>query len=59
MSGPFRCMGKLSFRPRSYQLVPLVMSLKQKFVRFLIADYVGVCKTIEALLIVRELLDRG
>lgn len=22
VSGPFRCMGKLSFRPRSYQLVP-------------------------------------
>ncbi len=25
VSGPFRCMGKLSFRPRSYQLVPLIM----------------------------------
>ena len=59
VSGPFRCIGKLSFRPRSYQLVPLVMSLKQKFVRLLIADDVGVGKTIEALLIVRELLDRG
>jgi superfamily II DNA or RNA helicase len=59
VSGPFRCMGKLSFRPRSYQLVPLVMSLKQEFVRLLIADDVGVGKTIEALLIVRELLDRG
>lgn len=59
VSGPFRCMGKLSFRPRSYQLVPLVMSLKQDFVRLLIADDVGVGKTIEALLIVRELLDRG
>ncbi len=59
VSGPFRCMGKLSFRPRSYQVVPLVMSLKQDFVRLLIADDVGVGKTIEALLIVRELLDRG
>ncbi len=59
VAGPFRCIGKLSFRPRSYQLVPLIMSLKQEFVRLLIADDVGVGKTIEALLIVRELLDRG
>src|ERR1700733_4673603 len=28
-AGPFRCMAKLSFRPRSYQIVPLVMALKQ------------------------------
>jgi len=59
VSGPFRCMGRLSFRPRSYQIVPLVMALKQDFIRLLIADDVGVGKTIEALLIVRELLDRG
>jgi superfamily II DNA or RNA helicase len=59
VSGPFRSMGKLSFRPRSYQLVPLIMSLKQEYVRLLIADDVGVGKTIESLLIVRELLDRG
>ena len=39
--GPFRCMGKLSFRPRSYQVVPLVMALKQKVVRLLIADDVN------------------
>src|SRR5688572_8568515 len=57
-SGPFRCMGKLSFRPRSYQIVPLVMALKQDVVRLLIADDVGVGKTIEALLVVRELLER-
>lgn len=59
VSGPFRSMGKLSFRPRSYQLVPLIMSLKQKLVRLLIADDVGVGKTIEALLILREMLERG
>jgi superfamily II DNA or RNA helicase len=59
VSGPFRCMGKLSFRPRSYQLVPLIMSLKQKVVRLLIADDVGVGKTIEALLILREMIERG
>ena len=59
VSGPFRCMGKLSFRPRSYQLVPLIMALKQPVTRLLIADDVGVGKTVEALLILRELLERG
>ncbi len=59
VSGPFRCMGKLSFRPRSYQLVPLIMALKQSVTRLLIADDVGVGKTIEAVLILRELLERG
>jgi superfamily II DNA or RNA helicase len=58
-SGPFRCMGKLSFRPRSYQIVPLVMALKQEVVRLLIADDVGIGKTIEALLIIKEMLERG
>lgn len=59
VSGPFRCMGKLSFRPRPYQLVPLMMALKQETTRLLIADDVGIGKTIEALLILRELLERG
>jgi superfamily II DNA or RNA helicase len=59
VSGPFRCMGKLSFRPRSYQLVPLIMALKQPVTRLLIADDVGVGKTIEGLLILRELIERG
>jgi superfamily II DNA or RNA helicase len=58
-SGPFRCMGKLAFRPRSYQVVPLVMALKQDTVRLLIADDVGIGKTIEALMILREMLERG
>ncbi len=58
-SGPFRCMGKLGFRPRSYQIVPLVMALKQDTVRLLIADDVGIGKTIEALMIIREMLERG
>ena len=57
-SGPFRCLGKLSFRPRAYQMVPLIMALKQETVRILIADDVGVGKTIEALLIAKELYDR-
>ncbi|MDB2673659.1 DEAD/DEAH box helicase [Akkermansiaceae bacterium] len=57
-AGPFRCLAKLSFRPRSYQMVPLIMALKQEVVRLLIADDVGVGKTIEALLIIKELLER-
>ncbi|HPS51747.1 MAG TPA: DEAD/DEAH box helicase, partial [Bacteroidales bacterium] len=58
-SGPFRCMGKLSFRPRSYQVVPLVMALRQEKVKLLIADDVGVGKTVEALIILKELMERG
>jgi superfamily II DNA or RNA helicase len=58
-SGPFRCMGKLSFRPRAYQVVPLVMALKQDVVRLLIADDVGVGKTVEALMILKEMMERG
>jgi superfamily II DNA or RNA helicase len=57
-AGPFRSLAKLSFRPRSYQMVPLIMALRQESVRLLVADDVGVGKTIEALLIVKELLER-
>src|SRR5690606_11040842 len=42
-----------------YQLVPLMMALKHQVVRLLIADDVGIGKTIEAGLIARELMDRG
>lgn len=59
VSGPFRCMGKLSFRPRSYQVVPLVTALRQDVTRLLIADDVGIGKTVEALMILRELMERG
>ena len=58
-AGPFRSFGQISIEPRAYQLVPLLMALKQNPVRLLIADDVGVGKTIEAALIARELLDRG
>lgn len=57
-AGPFRCLAKLSFRPRSYQMVPLIMALRQDSVRLLVADDVGVGKTIEALLVAKELLER-
>jgi ERCC4-related helicase len=58
-AGPFRSFGGISVEPRAYQLVPLLMAMKQKTIRLLIADDVGVGKTIEAALIVREMLDRG
>jgi superfamily II DNA or RNA helicase len=58
-TGPFRSFARLGVEPRPYQLVPLLMALKINPVRLLIADDVGVGKTIEAGLIVRELLDRG
>jgi superfamily II DNA or RNA helicase len=58
-AGPFRSLGRLSVRPRPYQFVPLIMALRLDPVRLLIADDVGVGKTIEAALIARELLDRG
>ncbi|HNH48762.1 MAG TPA: DEAD/DEAH box helicase, partial [Myxococcota bacterium] len=58
-AGPFRSFGQIAVEPRAYQLVPLLMALKQDPVRLLIADDVGVGKTIEAALIARELLDRG
>ena len=56
---PFRALGRVSVRPRTYQLVPLMMALRLDPVRMLIADDVGVGKTIEAGLIVRELWERG
>ena len=58
-AGPFRSFGQIAIEPRAYQLVPLLMALKLETVRLLIADDVGIGKTIEAALIVRELLDRG
>ena len=58
-AGPFRSLGNVALEPRPYQLVPLLMALKQPVTRMLIADEVGLGKTVEALLIARELLDRG
>lgn len=58
-AGPFRSLGRLSVTPRPYQYVPLLMALKLDPVRLLIADDVGVGKTIEAGMIAREMLDRG
>lgn len=58
-AGPFRSFGRIAAEPRPYQLVPLMMALKLDPIRLLIADDVGIGKTIEACLIARELLDRG
>lgn len=58
-AGPFRSFGRIAAEPRPYQLVPLMMALKLDPVRLLIADDVGIGKTIEAAMIARELLDRG
>ena len=58
-AGPFRSFGNIHVEPRAYQLVPLLMALKLDPIRLLIADDVGIGKTIEAGLIARELVDRG
>src|SRR5271169_5055520 len=58
-AGPFRSFGRIAVQPRPYQLVPLLMALKLDPVRLLIADDVGIGKTIEAALVAKEMLDRG
>src|SRR5581483_2468617 len=58
-AGPFRSFARLGVEPRPYQLVPLLLALKLDPIRLLIADDVGIGKTIEAGLIIRELIDRG
>ncbi|MGV7717824.1 helicase-related protein [Mycobacterium kansasii] len=57
--GPFRSFASLAVTPRNYQLVPLMMSAAQDITRLLIADGVGVGKTVEAGLIAAELLATG
>jgi superfamily II DNA or RNA helicase len=59
-SGPFRSIAKFNFSPRAYQMVPLIMALRQdETVRLFIADDVGIGKTVESLMIVQEMLSRG
>ncbi|HQD69148.1 MAG TPA: DEAD/DEAH box helicase, partial [Ornithinibacter sp.] len=58
-AGPFRSLAGIAVVPRAYQLVPLLMALRQETVRLLIADDVGIGKTIEASLIAAELLTIG
>ena len=58
-AGPFRSFGSLAVSPRNYQLIPLQMAVSLDPVRLLIADGVGIGKTIEAGLIAAELLACG
>jgi len=58
-AGPFRSLARIAVEPRPYQLVPLLMALKLDPVRMLIADDVGIGKTVEACLVARELIDRA
>ncbi|THA47294.1 helicase-related protein [Streptomyces sp. A1136] len=58
-AGPFRSLAGISVEPRAYQLVPLLMALRQQTVRMLISDDVGIGKTVEAGLIASELLAQG
>ena len=58
-AGPFRSIASIAVEPRSYQYVPLMMALRMEPVRLLIADDVGVGKTIETGLIAAELLAQG
>ncbi|MFF0257396.1 helicase-related protein [Streptomyces microflavus] len=58
-AGPFRSLAGIAVEPRAYQLVPLLMALRQQTVRMLISDDVGIGKTVEAGLIAKELLSQG
>ncbi|MER6213691.1 helicase-related protein [Streptomyces sp. NPDC001674] len=58
-AGPFRSLAGIAVEPRAYQLVPLLMALRQQTVRMLISDDVGIGKTVEAGLIASELLAQG
>lgn len=58
-AGPFRSLASIAVEPRPYQLVPLLMAMRQDTVRMAICDDVGIGKTIESGLIASELLAQG
>jgi superfamily II DNA or RNA helicase len=58
-AGPFRSLASIAVEPRAYQLVPLLMAMRQAVVRMAICDDVGIGKTIESGLIAAELLAQG
>lgn len=58
-AGPFRSVAGIAVEPRAYQYVPLMLALRQDTVRLLIADDVGIGKTVEAGLVAAELLAQG
>jgi hypothetical protein len=57
-SAPLLSLQRSRVIPKDYQLVPVVMALEMSRVRMLLADDVGLGKTIEAGLIATELLAR-
>jgi superfamily II DNA or RNA helicase len=58
-AGPLRSLAGVTVTPRQYQLVPLLLAMRQQTVRLLIGDDVGIGKTVEAGLIAKELLVQG
>src|SRR5579859_56485 len=58
-AGPFRSLAAIAVEPRPYQLVPLLMAMRQTTIRMAICDDVGIGKTIESGLIAAELLAQG
>ena len=58
-AGPFRSLASIAVEPRPYQLVPLLMAMRQPTVRMAICDDVGIGKTVESGLIAAELLAQG
>lgn len=58
-TAPFLSVQQSRVIPKNFQLTPLLLSLEQRNVRLLIADDVGMGKSIEAGLIIKELLSRN
>ncbi|MBK8699799.1 MAG: DEAD/DEAH box helicase [Saprospiraceae bacterium] len=58
-SAPFLSLHRSSVVPYNYQMVPLVLALEKPNTRMLIGDDVGLGKTVEAGLIISELIQRG
>ena len=58
-AGPFRSLASIAVEPRPYQLVPLLMAMRQQTVRLAICDDVGIGKTVESGLIAAEFLTQG